>query len=175
MIPSLASVRSWLLQVVLVGLAVALTRFSPGIFYVVLVQLLLMVVGLCVLAVLRRLRPAAGRGDLARRWFTLLDAAVLIAATAVGLGSYRVIEVAKEPWALFDSRGSQPVWGWKGAVWDIRADSERVLPFLMPWTIAVLALRFLCPRPRLRRLLRQPGSRPMSPRHWLSECFPFGS
>jgi hypothetical protein len=97
------------------------------------------------------------RVDLAQRRFTLLDAAVLIAATAVGLSIYRAAELEKQRLALFDVSAFRPVWGWRGAVWDMRADSERILPLLLPWSIALLTLRLLRPRPRVRRLAQQPG------------------
>jgi len=90
-------------------------------------------------------------GPTKRRKFTLIDAIVLIAATAIGLVPIRYAyasgffsvsaEVSAYEWYWLFAVGSYPV----------------VVPILVAWSFALCALRLLQPRPRLRRLFRQPG------------------
>jgi carbon starvation protein CstA len=85
---------------------------------------------------------------LARR-FSLLDAMVLIAATAAGLTIDRVF------WS--------DMHGWDGAVLKHFRDLTSAgiilsVPLAAMWTIATLALQLRRPRYRLRRLLERPGT-----------------
>jgi hypothetical protein len=98
----------------------------------------------------------------ARRTFSLLDAMVLIAATAIGLGGLRGwVELGAE---LGESVATiaHPEAGWSPWGWAIYQGygllGEVLLPFCCSWTLALLALRLRGPRPRLRRLARQPGA-----------------
>jgi hypothetical protein len=79
------------------------------------------------------------------RRFTLRDAIVLVAATAVGFAWIR------KNWGAsinnFDGLGD-----WFDAA------SEMLMALLKCWTVAALGLRLLRPRPPLHRLLRQPGA-----------------
>jgi len=85
-----------------------------------------------------------------RRRFTLLDCAILIAATGVGLALLRVCldgfpyrSPARSPQAALQIR----------MTWIVTAVSV----FLCCWTIALLALGLWPPRAPFRRLARQPG------------------
>jgi hypothetical protein len=85
------------------------------------------------------------------RRFTLVDAIVLIAATAIGLAPIRYF-VADG----FGEAISAP------ASWEfvavIALDAYWILtPLLLTWTLALWLLRLRQPRPRFRRLVRQPG------------------
>jgi hypothetical protein len=92
------------------------------------------------------------------RRFTLIDAMVLMAATAVGLG------LAKEYsqdllYFLQGNRVSPRPWeSWPGILVSTALRGMAVtLPCGMAWTLGVLALRLRQPRPAWRRLARQPG------------------
>ena len=80
---------------------------------------------------------------LPRRTFTWLDAIALVSATA--LGGWWVAST----WYFdsFDSIADM-----------IPCFPEMSLPPLTAWTLAVVALRLLPPRPLLRRVVRQPGA-----------------
>jgi hypothetical protein len=83
------------------------------------------------------------------RKISLLDAMVLIAATAAGLTIDRVF------WS--------DMHGWDGAVLKhfrdlTAAGSILSVPLAAMWTVATLALQLRRPRYRLRRLLRRPGT-----------------
>ncbi len=100
------------------------------------------------------------------RQLNILDAMVLIAATALGLallgfsvGGLGVIrEQVKES---LDFSGpvphNWPRWVWTIVTW-YGLIVEVSFPFCASWTIAILALRVRRPRPSMRRLLRQPGT-----------------
>jgi hypothetical protein len=89
-----------------------------------------------------------------RRPFNLLDAMVLLAATAVGLAVARAM--ARKLWGStklnepYNSEVLQQVTRW----------TVLCLPFLVAWTIAVLLLQMLSrrPRPGPDDLLCQPGA-----------------
>jgi hypothetical protein len=70
-----------------------------------------------------------------RRRFTLLDAMVLVAATALGIGGYRFFGPSPRQRDL-------PV---------------RLAPCLASWTVALLLLHLRTPGWRFRRLARKPG------------------
>jgi hypothetical protein len=79
----------------------------------------------------------------AARPFKLLDAMVLVAATAVGFGWVRCVWYFNTDWRLNDWLNEAP---------------EMLLALLMVWTLATLFLRLVPPRPRIRRLVSQPGA-----------------
>jgi hypothetical protein len=87
------------------------------------------------------------------RKFTLIDAIVLIAATAVALVPIRYVyiygfafqDVFPFEWTLDTIFSLAPACYWV------------VTPLLVTWSLAVWALRWRQPRPRLHRLFRQPG------------------
>jgi hypothetical protein len=74
------------------------------------------------------------------RKFTLSDAMILVAATAIALANARFVVLMKPHL--------------DGSV----ARIALVLPFLTFWTPTLLLLRCRQPRPRFRRLVRQPGA-----------------
>ena len=105
------------------------------------------------------------------RRFTLLDAMVLVAATAAGLAVG--LSTRSEP---FHFRGGATPFGewpslepvdFSGGLlqWKTYRETHMLLtgiayqamPLTFPWTLAVLALRLRRPRPSLRRLAHQPG------------------
>lgn len=103
------------------------------------------------------------------RRFTLLDAMVLLAATAVGLTmaiKYGEPDLGKN--VLFryevgdDDRPFFPLRPWGGwtvtmAFYYSPRGTQILPPFLVAWSVATLALRMVRPRPGLRDLLVQPG------------------
>jgi hypothetical protein len=105
-----------------------------------------------------------------KRPFTLLDSMVLIMAAAIGLALARYplgrfLErssptVATSPGAPsrpVASSPSSPLAGIHRAVSVVTEGSTLVYPLVLTFTFAALVLRFKHPRPRLRRLFRQPG------------------
>ena len=91
---------------------------------------------------------------IARR-FRLSDAIVLVVATAGTLSLFRPYYAATAPlrWnPLFHF--ATPFSGWIEGLWGCLV---RAFPFVMAWTLAILALRLRHPRPRWIRLIRQPG------------------
>jgi hypothetical protein len=84
------------------------------------------------------------------RKITILDAMILIAASACGLALSRTMEGPWEDIAFYASN-------WLGRLTNDPVRVGAALPFLMTFTPAVLLIRLRQPRPRLRRLLRQPG------------------
>ena len=80
------------------------------------------------------------------RRFTLADAMILVAATAVGVAVARAYYVARmgvvaEFWA-------PPISMYFGYA----------TPLLISWSVALLVIRLRRPRPRPRRIFRQPGT-----------------
>ena len=93
--------------------------------------------------------PDSARMRRPTRRFSLLDAMVLIAATAVGLTIDRVF------WS--------DMHGWDGAVLKHFRDLTSAgiilsVPLVAMWTVATLALQLRRPRYRLRRMLRRQGT-----------------
>jgi hypothetical protein len=80
---------------------------------------------------------------------------ILIAATALGIAWAQ----AGWDWMYFKRAPRNPL---VGASWEPLDQAARVAPALLPclatWTMALLLLRFTPPRPRLRRLVLQPGT-----------------
>jgi hypothetical protein len=98
---------------------------------------------------------AAVRTKALRRRFMLLDGMVLVAATAVG---YAVVHAFATQVLQEDLLSLL-----RGVVEDGRPGSLAAIlmvctvPVLAAWTLALIPLRLLKPRPRFRRLARQPG------------------
>jgi hypothetical protein len=97
------------------------------------------------------------------RKFTLFDGMVFVAATAVAFASYprspleyfpAFLEQIREAWSRNPSL--------HGSLFSFLVTLEYI--FWLPqmvlafWTLALVGLRLLPPRPRLRRLARQPGT-----------------
>ena len=85
------------------------------------------------------------------RRVTLIDAMVLVAATAVALLPIRLVY----PSFLIEAF---PIEWAPESVWSIALAWNWILgPFTVAWSIALWVLRLLQPRPSLRRVFRQPG------------------
>jgi len=80
------------------------------------------------------------------RKFGILDAIILVVATAAGFGVIRARESVFAAATVFSARSGI-----------VERGTAATIPFLMAWTLAFLVLRLRRPRPRLRRLARQPG------------------
>jgi hypothetical protein len=102
----------------------------------------------------------------AHRRFTLIDAMVLVAATTVSLAALRccfgdLSEVAAECREWIAAVLEHPP-GWRAWTWFVCSLDEltvRLLaPFCWAWTVALLVVYLRQPRPRMRRLARQPGA-----------------
>jgi hypothetical protein len=93
-------------------------------------------------------RPNSATSRRSVRRFSLLDAMILIAATAAGLAFDRVAWSLFAFWAVA-TRGDRRDLAAKGIVLSV--------PIAAMWTVATLALQLRPPRDRLRRLLRRPG------------------
>jgi hypothetical protein len=98
---------------------------------------------------------ATDRTSCPRRRFTLVDFMILVAATAVGHAGVRGLERFLDD-GDFVSRITE---AWLRRHFGNLALllEDVVLPFLMAWTVAVVPLRLLKPRPKFRHLARQPG------------------
>jgi hypothetical protein len=84
------------------------------------------------------------------RPFTIVDAMILIAATAVGLGVIRDWTAPVFTYVLRTHEVPSP----SGL---LMIAELTLVPILFYWTIAVVGIRLRRPRPSLRRLGRQPG------------------
>jgi hypothetical protein len=84
------------------------------------------------------------------RKFSLADAMVLIAAIALG---FCLVRLTFPSWS--DIRSAK---GGMSTFLIIQNTGQLVVPFLVTLTFALLMLRLRRPRPRLRRVLSQPGS-----------------
>lgn len=88
---------------------------------------------------------------ISRRKFTLIDAMFLVAATAVALVPIRYAYDSDMLEAL------SAAWTFEG-VWEFALGLHWIFtPLLVTWSLALWLLRLRQPRPRLRRLFRQPG------------------
>ncbi len=96
---------------------------------------------------------ATDRTSAPRRRFTLLDAMILVAATAVGYAgvrvTYHIMRVNPGEFLQFASVGD-----FLNLTFVL---SLLAMPVLASWTLTLIPLRLLAPRPRFRRLARQPG------------------
>ena len=92
------------------------------------------------------------------RRFTILDAVVLIAATAVGIAIFRFEWFFVSASAAADEPGLSPVGPSPGRGLTLfRSVAYYSLFSLAVWSVAVCMLRLQRPRPRLRHLALQPG------------------
>jgi hypothetical protein len=90
-----------------------------------------------------------------QRCLTLLDAMILVAATAVGLSLTGLL------WdSMLGEYFYRPVSGWTSKAILAKAPLTVLLflPLLTAWSFALLLLRLRRPRPRLNRLALQPGT-----------------
>jgi hypothetical protein len=101
-----------------------------------------------------------------RRSFTVGDGIVLVAATAAAFALYgqspvqtflALRNVLREIWS-----STVYFYPWKSAIFRSLVLTQSLLwlplPIVTCWTFALAALRLVPPRPRLRRLARQPGT-----------------
>jgi len=87
------------------------------------------------------------------RDLNLLDAMILVAATAVGLSL-----ISAGGWYQLKNLGGRAnIRGWLRYLVLYMVAARSLLPILSCWTFAVLAIRLRRPRPSCRRLARQPG------------------
>jgi glucan phosphoethanolaminetransferase (alkaline phosphatase superfamily) len=100
---------------------------------------------------------------MAGRRFTLLDTMILVAATACGLGVDGALN------ALIRSANGLDSMDMLGSLFGARKypvlavlSMMMTMPVAAAWTLALVPLGLLRPRPRLRRLARQPG--------WMAAC-----
>jgi hypothetical protein len=98
---------------------------------------------------------ARGRVSVPRRRFTLLDTMILVAATAAG---YAVVQwssplIVGEP--ILDVLREMSSLGEIGTT--VALLSLIAMPVIASWSLALIPLRLIGPRPRWRRLARQPG------------------
>jgi hypothetical protein len=107
------------------------------------------------------------------RPFTVLDAMIFVAATAVGLWIARGMGLVMD--GMFGVREERFFGGWPSVEWPDPSDPLfrwgtyrgihralasvffEAMPVMLPWTLALLWVRLRKPRPPLRRLCRQPG------------------
>jgi len=91
----------------------------------------------------------------ARRSFTIFDALVLVAATAVGMAGSRAVLLIGG-WSEFET----PTDGWSlGTILHAIPRALCVsLSLLAAWTIALMVLQLRRPRARLQQLALQPGT-----------------
>jgi hypothetical protein len=89
------------------------------------------------------------------RRFTISDALILVAATAVGLAGAQGLEFTRRLMAYATRPELRTPERTIIAIW--HGIDLFVLPCLMAWTLALLALRLRRPRPGRVRLGRQPG------------------
>ncbi len=88
------------------------------------------------------------------RTFRLSDAMVLITATAVGLAIFKPYYGVTRVYWLPPVRFAPRFLGRVNGLWSCLVLAS---PFAIAWTLAILGLRLRRPRPRWRRLIRQPG------------------
>jgi hypothetical protein len=105
----------------------------------------------------------------ARRRFRLLDAMILVVATALGFAISQWIGHATDgevSWGALREDFRECVDQYAGKGWPGVTQEASILGLMtawlvMPlgamWTLALIPIRLLGPRPRLRRLARQPG------------------
>jgi hypothetical protein len=92
---------------------------------------------------------------LIRRRFSLSDAMILVAATAMGLGGILTYSPDYYTWSYAPIPPS-PWLAWSSVV--LAHWAFYVSPLPAAWTLAALVLGLRSPRPPLHRLMRQPGA-----------------
>lgn len=90
------------------------------------------------------------------RRFTLLDAMILLAATAIGVQGLRVIWDGTTLGAMVRNRAGR--WTPREVLALAPHAVNAAAPVVAAWSAALLALRFRRPRPSRRRLGTQPGA-----------------
>ena len=93
----------------------------------------------------------------ADRPFTLLDAMILVGSAALGMGVTRWLDPTGSLWALIKAIASNFAWEWNLFDQAVPGLLIFAMPAAVTMTLGVLALRLRKPRPRWRRLARQPG------------------
>jgi hypothetical protein len=88
------------------------------------------------------------------RGFTLSDAIVLVTATAAGFAVFKSYYAFTYVYWGPPFGAAARLLGWINGLWSCLILAS---PFVMAWTLAILGLRLRRPRPRWRRLVRQPG------------------
>ncbi len=102
------------------------------------------------------IETATDRTSAPRRRFTLLDGMILVAATAVGYALVHVLERLIGEGAFLSL--IREAWTGGGMFSSMALVLYLIiLPVLMAWTVALIPLRLLKPRPRFRRATCQPG------------------
>lgn len=94
------------------------------------------------------------------RTFQLLDAILIIAALAVGLAMARAYDHFADFHLISPMSPPSPEVFRRSELvpWDYLVFGEQIVgPAVLVWTLAFVVLRLRQPRPRLRRLFRQPG------------------
>jgi hypothetical protein len=81
-----------------------------------------------------------------RRSITIADVMILVAATAGGSALSKTVDFSQHPSS-----------GWGEIINRCMTADMRTYPFLLSWAPTVLILGLVPPRPRLRKIFRQPG------------------
>jgi len=92
---------------------------------------------------------------------SILDAMILVAATAAGFALIRATGMDFSVPAVAVPRANYPFSGITSGMRlfiQVQHGLSALLPFLATWTLAAVVIRLRQPRPRLRKLVRQPGT-----------------
>jgi hypothetical protein len=94
------------------------------------------------------------------RKFTVVDAMLLIMATAIGIALVRAIlpNISAMIMSILADFAHPPKQGESATAGAWQVALLAGLPLLAAWTVALLLSRLGRPRPHLRRMLRQPGA-----------------
>ncbi len=95
-----------------------------------------------------------------RRSMTLLDSILLITSAAVGMGAFQFARRTWfRGWIQIADHGLPDISTW--FTFDLIVTccdiTAFLIPIVAPWTLLLIALRMRPPRPRWRRIWRQPG------------------
>ncbi len=116
--------------------------------------------------------PTIAENGTLRRWFRLLDAMILVAATAVGCAGMRWLD--RESAGRVSWLGTRVAWfrfcayieeDWSEGAYYIEEDalplilevSYLTVPHVLMWTLALIPIQWLGQREQLRRRLCRPG------------------
>jgi hypothetical protein len=116
-------------------------------------------------------RGSMRRCSIARRGFRIVDASILATAILSGLVLscwVEVLNVANNSWkfasyaASREGRAGVDPHGWRVSAAELSGSTLHLVmlsvPLLATLSVAVIAIRLIPPRPRRRRLMRQPGT-----------------
>ncbi len=95
-----------------------------------------------------------------RRNMTLLDATLLIGSAAVGFGLFEIVHrglFQGRIWIMDQGLPDANSWTALTAIVTCSDVAVFLIPLVGPWTLLLIALRLRAPRPRWRRIWRQPG------------------